>query len=513
MNRRLALLAAFPFALAAPARATIFTVTNTNDGGAGSLREAIEDANTNPLPDRIEFAIPGNGPHVIAPLGPFETIQDELTIDAPTQPGASCDAWPPTLQIVLDGSDAGADIRGLIVSGDDSVVRGLVIHSFDEHGIQVSNAADVQIECNFVGTDETGTVDLGNGNEGVHVQFAPNTTVGGPSPTQRNLLSGNTWYGIRVGQDSEDSEVIGNYVGTDVTGMLALPNDATGVYVTSPDVTVGGPGPAAGNLIAANVGHGLTIGFSASGALVFSNRIGVDATGEPVLGNMGSGILVTNDAVDSMIGGPPFEDQPLGNLIAGNQHAGVSVYLEGNTGHAIRYNAIFANGDLGIALVGPDDTPLANDPDDADEGTNRLQNFPVIASADWHDGTATLELAYRVPTHPDNAAYPITVDFYRADADGPEGEAILASDTFSEGDFTGSTDPKEVSLLALDDVEPGDRLVAVATDAEGNSSEFGASVVVPEAGAVTSGAAAAGMLASRAARRARDRASHGSARG
>ncbi len=60
-------------ALAAPregllAAGIIITVTNTNDSGPGSLRQAILDANANPGQDMIAFNIPGIGPFTISPL-------------------------------------------------------------------------------------------------------------------------------------------------------------------------------------------------------------------------------------------------------------------------------------------------------------------------------------------------------------------------------------------------------------------------------------------------------------
>jgi hypothetical protein len=332
----------FAFATA-PARAATFEVTNTADAGAGSLRQAIADANANALPDRIHFAIAGDGPHVITPLSPLPALTDTVSIDGGTQPGATCDVWPPTLRVVLDGSQAGAT-SGLVLNGDDSTVRGLVIHSFDESGILVGSAGDAVIQCNFLGTDATGLVALGNGLNGVRLESAQNATIGGALDAERNLISGNAWAGVAIEPDSEGSEVIGNVIGTDATGLAALPNENNGVLVRSAEVTVGGPGPLAGNLISGNVNHGVVISAAAHDALVFSNRIGVDLLGAPVLGNGGAGVLVTSIATGARIGAPPFDDQTLGNVIAGNDGHGVSVFLEGNIENSIRWNSIFDNG-------------------------------------------------------------------------------------------------------------------------------------------------------------------------
>src|SRR5437879_3578388 len=76
-----------------------FTVTNNTDGGPGSLRQAILDANTAPGADQIAFAIPGPGPHTISPLSELPTITDPVDINGYTQPGAR----PNTLAV---GDDA-----------------------------------------------------------------------------------------------------------------------------------------------------------------------------------------------------------------------------------------------------------------------------------------------------------------------------------------------------------------------------------------------------------------------
>lgn len=478
---------------AAPAHAATFDVTNTADAGVGSLRQAITDANASALPDRIQFAIAGDGPHVITPLSPLPALTDTVSIDGGSQPGTTCDVWPPTLRVVLDGSQAGVT-SGLVLNGDDSTVRGLVIHSFEESGILVSSADDAVIQCNFLGTDTTGLVALGNGLNGVRIEFSQNATVGGALDAERNLISGNTWDGVAIYQDSEGSEVIGNAIGTDATGYAALPNDNNGVLVRSPEVTVGGPGPLAGNLISGNAGHGIAIGASAHDALVFSNRIGVDLLGAPVLGNGASGVLITNVATGARIGAPPFEDQTLGNVIAGNAAHGVSVYLEGNVENSIRWNSIFDNEGLGIALLSFEFEPTPNDPGDADEGPNRFQNFPEIASAEVTEDVFPLTLVYSVPTDTANAAYPIDVDFYLADADGEEGHTRVATDGYGllEAGLL-----RMVSLPTAVTVEPGDRIVATATDAAGNTSEFSPSIVVPEPGGLGCALAAFAALAMR----------------
>src|SRR5579885_2666223 len=65
------------------------TVTNTNDSGPGSLRQAILDANASPGTQTIAFNIPGTGVHTISPASALPGITDPVTIDGYTQTGAT----------------------------------------------------------------------------------------------------------------------------------------------------------------------------------------------------------------------------------------------------------------------------------------------------------------------------------------------------------------------------------------------------------------------------------------
>ena len=141
-----------------------FITANTNDSGAGSLRQAILDANVSSGLDVIAFNIPGTGPHTIQPNSALPFISDPVVIDGYTQPGAFQNTNAidqpinAVLQIEIDGSLAGSaqggfDLRDL-ASG--STIRGLVINRFGRSGIISFDTENVVIEGNFIGTDVTG---------------------------------------------------------------------------------------------------------------------------------------------------------------------------------------------------------------------------------------------------------------------------------------------------------------------------------------------------------------------
>jgi hypothetical protein len=115
-----------------------FTVTNTNDSGAGSLRQAILDANASPGYDTIGFSIPGSGVHTIGLLSVLPTITDPVTIDGYTQPAAQANtlAQGSNANLLIELNGRGSDglnmVVGLKITAGNSTVRGLVINRFGE---------------------------------------------------------------------------------------------------------------------------------------------------------------------------------------------------------------------------------------------------------------------------------------------------------------------------------------------------------------------------------------------
>ena len=145
------------FALPQLAAQTVFTVTNTDDSGAGSLRQAILDANAAAGTDTINFNIPGTGPHTISPLSGLPEVTETVCIRGYTQSGASVAtaSTPATIMIELDGTNAGDDIHGLFITADNCIVRGLVINRFGRGGIYLP-ASGCKIQGNYIGTEPSG---------------------------------------------------------------------------------------------------------------------------------------------------------------------------------------------------------------------------------------------------------------------------------------------------------------------------------------------------------------------
>src|SRR5687768_12310874 len=138
-----------------------FTVVNTSNSGAGSLRQAIIDANTNPGADTIDFNVGGGGQQTITPLTALPAMIGPTNLDATTQPGF---AGAPLIE--LTGALAGGGANGLTVSGalsSGSSIRGLVINRFGQSGILVFNGSGSNtIAGNWIGLDATGAAAAGN---------------------------------------------------------------------------------------------------------------------------------------------------------------------------------------------------------------------------------------------------------------------------------------------------------------------------------------------------------------
>ena len=250
----------------AAASAATFTVTNTDDAGAGSLRQALLDANANPGADTIAFDIPGAGVHTITPLTGLPFISSPMTIDGYTQPGAQPTRTPPdrsnsVLQIEIDGTSAPA--RCFIMLTADATVRGIVINRFTT-GFEIvnpfgQNVSGLVVSGNFIGTDPDGLAALPN-NTGISVGFTQGgrvgVTIGGPDPADRNLISGNV-SAIAISSNfngGADVAIHGNLIGTDRTGAAPLPN-TTGILDGSggpTTIAVGGAALGLGNVLAFN---------------------------------------------------------------------------------------------------------------------------------------------------------------------------------------------------------------------------------------------------------------------
>ncbi|HEX3252036.1 MAG TPA: hypothetical protein VHS05_21545 [Pyrinomonadaceae bacterium] len=413
------------------AYANTFTVTNTADSGAGSLRQAILDANTTPgSPHTIVFNIPTadsgfNGSvFTIKPLSELPVVIRDITIDGSTQSALTGDTNQFGPEIVLNGSlfSPGSGLR----LDDNNVVKGLVINGFSGAGILMSwvfasglVANNNQILENYIGTDPTGTFAVPNTDGIITNGFASPPLQNTGNVIQNNLISGNRSSGIGL-CDAAQTQISDNGIGTDRTRANDLGNIGFGISLSC----AGAPN----NLIESN-----TIAFNHE---------------------------------DGVIDAPDYR-------------FGVAFTPQGHQGNAIRRNSIFANGGLGINILpaptGSESphTPTLNDPCDSDAGGNLLQNFPLLTSA-VSDGLSTT-VNGTLDAAP-NASFAVELFANNAaDSSGfGEGQIFLGvidvtTDSMCHGTF---------SAIVPVGTAAGSFITATATDIAGNTSEFSQALTV-----------------------------------
>lgn len=429
-------------------------------------------------------------------------------------------------------SSAGIRLNGAVGTriGGSGPGEGNVI-SGNHRGIDLGpkgqvGATATRIEGNLIGTDANGQFALGNAFDGVAIVQASGNTVGGPDPSSRNVISGNQ-TGIYVSEGSENA-VLGNLIGTDETGAIAIGN-STGIYIWNAERTqVGGLG--AGNVISGNYGNGIyLLQNSGGGNQIVENLIGVSRSGDIAIGNGEHGInlqdspnnIVRSNVISAnensavqLMGEGTFNTTVTKNFIGTDVEAAISnlnaidyvsyangvgisingaiynevtdnlisyhllpgIYNERGIGNTYRKNRFFSlDGQQPIDLGA--DGRTRNDLSDLDTGANGLQNFPgdlgvIVTNSDTERFTTSLGLGTQ-------AIFPVTLDFYRSDSNGN-----TVSEWLGAFEVTAATGviADLVQDMNLPGISSGDYIVATATDGAGNTSEVSGAAKVSRIG-------------------------------
>ncbi len=227
-------------------------------------------------------------------------------------------------------SGAPNNFVGGTTAGERNVISG---NKNDGVWITGATASGNKVCGNFIGTNAAGTGAVPNERDGV-VLGGPNNIIGGTTAGERNIISGNgfqdsfnrgVWI---VDANASGNKVIGNYIGTDVTGTAALPNNDYGIFIQDASNNfIGGTAAGEGNIIAYN--------FKLGARVIENTAAGGVAKGNKILGN-----------------------------------------------------SFFDNGSFGIGLSV--NSVVANDALDPDAGPNNVQNFPVLNCAVSGNGTTTI---------------------------------------------------------------------------------------------------------------------------
>lgn len=309
------------------------------------------------------------------------------------------------------------------------------------------------IAGNYVGTDTTGTFAVHNTYGVLFDDGASYNTLGGRIPGACNLLSGNSGYGVFLYNfGTLKDTVVGNLIGTDYTGTVAVPN-ANGMVIDGPSFlhTV------ENNVISGNLQIGIDIHIAGSDSnFVINNKIGTDISGTLPLGNQIDGIRIGEGPKHNFIGQPGK-----GNIIAYNGGNGITVMTLDEIYNTFSSNSIYNNAGLGIDLFPSGST--MNDAGDVDSGPNELMNYPDIVSVVNIPSTTDWIVS---GTLDNNTPTGIKVELFKAEINGSgnaQGKVFLGSCLANGSGNWKDTLPG----LTLSDV-----LVSTATDLNGNTSEF-----------------------------------------
>jgi parallel beta-helix repeat protein len=513
--------------------------------GLVSLREAVTAANNTPGPQSIHFAIPRSTWWNLFPNqagcridNPLFLTDPGTTIDFTTQTLLTGDTNPGGWEVAVFYAGATTFVSQFMVQADNCTIKGMDyvggnstgpsvrLYSSNNHilastGFIASVALDPSIRTRFSGNiiggtapedrnelrlvwfvhGSSGNTVVGNTIRSVKITgdtlsgTCDNNRIGGPTPQERNTISGNGASGeegIPTGIQVEISHAVGtildgNYIGTTTDGMAAWPgaNGVSGVKVG-----LGAAGTVIRNNLISGIartgtfhyagqrfGTGIVVTDGSSDTLITGNRLGRNADGSAAIINV-QGMLVARSTglaapvSGVIIGGP---DAGQGNTIASNEQAGIVVHST-VSGVRISGNSVFDNGTMGLDLLGALG-PTPNDAQDTDAGGNNLQNFPVLAAAET--GPTGTRVRGTLNSTPNRA---FIIEFFASGSCDPSGYGEGATFLGSAAVVTDAAGNAPLDALLSTPVVLGSAITATTiADLSGDTSEFSACITTTDA--------------------------------
>ena len=330
--------------IATIANSATYIVTSTDDSGPNTLRYALQMCMASTGPHTINFNIPttdanynsSSGVWVISPSSDLPMImQSGVTIDGTTQTAFAGDTNPYGPEIVIDGNNQ-RDYGFRFMNASNAILKGLNIRNFTK-GAQFYGSSNSSVTGCYVGTDEKGEQVIGNDIGLEFISGSNNCTIGGTTPSDRNIISGNLHIGIRL-LDVEYCTVKGCIIGLNREGNAPLPNyDGMSMEGAVRYCTIGGITPEERNIISGNTDYGLPLfGAGATQNVIIGNYIGTDITGTQPIGNT-YGVLFDDGSFSNRVGGDTDAER---NIISGNVGYGVFFYNNGTNNNILKNNYI-----------------------------------------------------------------------------------------------------------------------------------------------------------------------------
>lgn len=517
--------------VATPLSGAVYTVTSGGNSGPGTLYEALQSANLHIGPDTINFDISGTtSPYHLPTAIRLPSLTDNGTfINGYSQEGSKPstggfgESDNAVILLLMDGAQVDSQYAGLTIESDSNEICGLIISRINGSditsggsGILVNKGSYNHIWGCWFGLDSTGTVDWGSRQAGIVLRAgASHNLIGGMTPAERNVISGNNVTQIAVLDRGTDyNEIVGNYIGTEKSGTLKPANlsaSGYGIFIEgdaadAPEMTfIGGADSLFCNVISANPQDGIHCkSHLIPAGFIKNNRIGVNSEGN-ALGNEGVGVYLSQNVAYDTISfnwiafngshGVSINDTSpnhiliTDNLIADNNGNGVNIsgfvtdcWIENceinrNTGagvfmagpqsdfNTVTKNSIYDNDGIGIDLA-PEGVNL-NDGSDIDEGANDQMNYPII------DSVSTTRAYGHIEGYSRRSA---SVEIYVASVDPSnygEGKTFAGK---------GVSDSDGKFAIITTSVVVGDYVTATVTDTAGNTSEFSKNIRVLKAG-------------------------------
>ncbi len=247
-----------------------------------------------------------------------------------------------------------AGFGNTLIGGTTVAARNIISTGVGGDGVFISSfgsGGTNRVQGNFIGTDVTGTIALGN--RGFGIQTAgENILVGGTTAGASNIVSGTTgtlpfFVGAGINPVGGIGVLVqGNRVGTNVSGTAALPNTRNGIYVSSANFdTIGGIVPTARNIISGNGGDGVDIGAAGltPDMKILGNFIGTNAAGNAAIPNGGFGLKISQQNQNLLI------DQ---NVISGNSGGGLQFCCKNGTASSVISNNLIGTDATGANALG-----------------------------------------------------------------------------------------------------------------------------------------------------------------
>jgi len=473
-----------------------FTVINTADSGAGSLRQAILDANAASGSNSIDFDIPGTGTHTIALASALPALGSSITMDGTTQPGYVAGGQP-DIVISNQQSSIPVSLRYLLeVTGNNDTIRGITLTTPNSEDISVLPLLvvgnDTTLDADNLGANvcigqssasiTTGTV-VTDCTASLALNNTSDTIIGGTAAGDRNVLSAIYAY------DSTGITISGNFIGTNASGTQTLNNQGgqiglQGGFVSitlsgCSDCTIGGTTSAAANVIAGGVqieSDPSNPSSLSNNNVIEGNFIGTQADGQTFLGGTYKSIA-TGQTLPLYGGGviiSTSNNSVIDNTIAFSITSGVQIEGSSSIDNRISQNSIFSNGEIGIWLgnEAPYSDLLIPNGGAPGTGPNDYQPPPTLTSETVsNDQTVITGTLQSAP----NTTY--TLEFFASpsqDSSGyVEGKTFLGSMSVTTN-ASGSA-----SFTFTGTANAGPFYSATATDPFGNTSTFAQSYAFP----------------------------------